>query len=223
MHVIPIFSITTLIFAGLASCSDPSARKLDEVVFYDGPHFKLKLVRYYENLPFSFVGEVFRVQALSAFTAHIPGHRTQDPGWKTLGMGGATGSNNAQEILDRERHKYLIINDETLVWVDNGFNISFESLRSSRSWSPTSLSDEFITRAGKSLNANQTFRFENIEVSQKGLISFTVHSKEFKNQDALKIRSADFGKTWSVKSTAAKSSDATWEIIERKSKSPQAK
>ena len=166
MRVILIFSITTLIFAGLASCSDPSARKLDEVVFYDGPHFKLKLVRYYENLPFSFVGEVFRVQALSAFTADIPGHRTQDPGWKTLGMGGATGSNNAQEILDRERHKYLIINDETLVWVDNGFNISFDSLRSSRSWSPTSLSDEFITRAGKSLNANQTFRFENIEVSQ---------------------------------------------------------
>src|SRR5688572_33151381 len=102
-------------------------RKLDETRFYDGPQFRLKLVRYYENLPFHYTGEVFRVQCASARTADFPGHETQDPGWVTLGNGGAIGSTNAGQLADRERRNYLVVDERTLVWLGTGFNISFDA------------------------------------------------------------------------------------------------
>ena len=40
-----------------------------------------KLVRYYENLPLHYTGEVFRVQCASVHTADSPAHRTQEAGW----------------------------------------------------------------------------------------------------------------------------------------------
>ncbi len=89
--------------------SAQSTRKLDEMVFYEGPRFKLKLVRYYENLPLHYTGEVFRVQCASAKTANSPSHKTQDPGWVTLGNGGAIGSKSAAELVGRERQKYGVI------------------------------------------------------------------------------------------------------------------
>ncbi len=89
----------------LLSCS-PSTRKLDEAIVYEGPQFELKVVRYYENLPFHFVGEVFSVQCGSARTAGSPGHRRQDPGWVTLAAGAAIGSKSAAELVERERASF---------------------------------------------------------------------------------------------------------------------
>ena len=40
----------------LAACGNPNQR-LDEYVFYDGPEFKLKVVRSYRNIPFNYLGE----------------------------------------------------------------------------------------------------------------------------------------------------------------------
>jgi hypothetical protein len=45
--IVPLY---LLLLAVLASCGS-GTRKLDEAVFYDGPGFKLKLTRYYENIP----------------------------------------------------------------------------------------------------------------------------------------------------------------------------
>src|SRR5687767_3547656 len=115
-----------LLAAVLASCGG-GTRKLDEVVFYDGPEFKLKLVRYHENLPFHYVGEVYRVQCGSAQTAQSPAHTTQDAGWITIGNGGAIGSKSAAELVGRVRGAYRVIDERTLAWTGNGFEVSFDA------------------------------------------------------------------------------------------------
>ena len=58
----------TLIVCVLVSGCD-GLEKLDEKVFYEGPHFKLKLARYYESILFHFNGEVFSVQCQSSATS----------------------------------------------------------------------------------------------------------------------------------------------------------
>ena len=72
--------VVSVIMSTSLTASAQSTRKLDEMVFYEGPLFKLKLVRYYENLPPHYTGEVFRVQCASAKTANSPGHKMQDQG-----------------------------------------------------------------------------------------------------------------------------------------------
>ncbi len=193
--------------------NNPTTQKLDESVFYEGPRFKLKLVRYYENLPLHYTGEVFRVQCASKCTANSPGHKTQDPGWVSLGNGGAIGSKNAAELVERERRNYLVIDDQTLVWIGNGVNVSFDACGQFRGWYPSTLPDKFIEPVekpahcapkGKSDCRQYDFQgdriphFTDIRVTSQGDISFTVGSKAFRSGQIIHVRSIDFGQTWDM-------------------------
>lgn len=197
----------------LAACAS-SVEKLDEAFIYEGPQFKLKLVRYYENLPFHYVGEVFNVQCSSATTARSPGHKRQDPGWVTLGNGGAIGSKNAGQLAERELRNYLIVDERTLVWVGTGFNVSFDACGSFLHWHPVSLPEDMVVPVEKpdycrpqgtadcrhyDFLGDREPGFTQIQVSpQEGHISFVVQSRAFKNTKGLRVRSADFGKTWQI-------------------------
>jgi len=206
-----------LLAAGLAciflvSCS-PTTRKLDEAPMYEGPQFRIKLVRYYENLPWHYTGEVFRVQCASARTAKSSGHKTQDAGWVTLGSGGAIGSKSASELAERDRRHYIVIDDRTLVWTGNGLNVSFDACGSFHAWYPTSLPEDLIVPAERpsyckpqgnvdcshyDFLGERSPRFEEIRVSPEGLVSFVVYSTAFRNTKALRVQSADFGQTWKI-------------------------
>ena len=196
----------------LASCGG-GTRKLDEVVFHDGPEFKLKLVRYYENLPFHYVGEVFRVHCGSAATAQSPAHATQDAGWVTIGNGGAIGSKSAAEVVERVRNAYRVIDERTLVWTGNGFQVSFDACGQFRSWYPAALPAEMIdpvkkpdycAPVGTADCGNLDFlgdrmpRFEEIEVRPHGRVAFVVRSAALK-PGAVLVESADSGRTWQVR------------------------
>jgi hypothetical protein len=196
----------------LASCGG-GTRKLDEAVFYDGPEFKLKLVRYYENLPLHYVGEVYRVQCGSAQTAQSPAHATQDSGWVTIGNGGAIGSKSAAELVDRVRNSYRVIDERTLVWTGNGVEVSFDACGQFRSWYPANLPAEMINPvekpeycapAGTADCRNHDFfgertpRFEGIEVRPHGRVAFLARSAALRPNGALRVESADSGRTWSV-------------------------
>lgn len=200
----------TLACIHLTSCS-PSTRKLDEAMIYEDPHFRVKLVRYYENLLFHYTGEVFRVQCSSARTTNSPGHKTQEAGWVTLGNGSAIGSKSAAALAERERRNYRVVNDLTLVWVGNGVNVSFDACGSFRAWYPTSLPEALIVPVEKPeycaprgtvncrhydfLNEREP-RFEDIRVSPQGTISFVLHTKALRDNKAVRVRSTDFGQTW---------------------------
>ena len=179
--------------------------------FYEGPQFRLKLVRYFEDLRFHYTGEVFRVQRSSQETRNWPAHQTQDAGWRSLGSGGAIGSKSAGELVERERRNFLVMNDHTLVWTGIGLNVSFNSCGSFQSWDPTSLPEDWIVPAkrpdyckprGTVDCSHQDFqderkpRFEEIRVTSQGSILFIVRSKAIRNGKSVRVQSSDFGKTW---------------------------
>lgn len=141
--MVPGLAAAALAFVFLASCS-PTTLELDEAIMYEGRQSRVKRVRYYENLPFHYTGEVFRVQCSSARTTKSPGHKTQDAGWVTLGNGGAIGSKSAAEMAERERRNYHFVDDQTLVWIGNGVNVSFDACGGFRGWHPISLSEDLI-------------------------------------------------------------------------------
>ena len=205
--------VVSAITSTTLTASAQSTRKLDEIVFYDGPRFRLKLVRYSENLPLHYTGEVFRVQCASVKTANSPGHKTQDPGWVTLGNDGAIGSKSAAEFVGRERHKYVVIDEQTLVWIGNGLNVSFNACGSFRGWYPTSLPGDLIDPVEKpsycapkgkldcrhyDFQGDRQPHFDNIKVTGRGEVFFTVRSKAFKHDQAIRVHSRDFGRTWEV-------------------------
>lgn len=201
------------IAASLLAACGVSAKKLDEVVFYDGPSFRLKLTRYYENYPLHYTGKVFRVQCSSAETAESPAHRTQDAGWVTLGNGGAIGSRSAAELLRRERGKYLVINERTLAWTSPGFNVSFDACARSHAWYPTSVPRDLVDTVAKPsyckptgvadcqsydfLNEREP-RFDEIRVEGHGAVSFVARSAAFRPNGAVRVESSDSGRTWSA-------------------------
>lgn len=204
---------TAVVAAGfgllLAGC-EASTERLDEFVFYDGPRFKLKVVRYYESYPLHFNGEVFSVQCSSARTGNVR-HQRQDPGWVALGGGAAIGSKNAEEMAERERRNYRVLGEEILVWTGNGFNVSFDACGRFRSWYPTSLPAELIVSVEKpdycapkgkadcrhyDFLGDLTPSFEAIRADSQGTVSFLVRSKAFKDNQVVGVQSIDYGETW---------------------------
>jgi len=204
--------LAALALAWLVACS-ASTKKLDEAILYDGPQFKLKVVRYYENYPFHFVGEVFRVQCGSAGPASSPGHTTQDPGWVTLAGGAALGSKSAAELVERERGHFRRIDDQTLVWIGSGLQISFDACGEIRSWYPWDLPSELIEPAEKPPYCKPTgtvdcrkddflgdreASFDEIVVKPGGTVSFLVRSKALASERGVRVASTDRGRTWKI-------------------------
>ncbi len=186
---------------------------MDEAPIYGGPLFRLKLVRYYENLPFHYTGEIFRIQCASAQTQNSPAHKTQDAGWVSLGNGGAVGSKSAAELAERERSRYHVINEHTLVWIGNGVNVSFDGCGSFKGWNPTAIPSDFIIPTEKpdyctpkgnvdcrqyDFLGEREPRFEHIHASPNGQISFVMRSKAMRVGKVVRVESTDFGKTWKI-------------------------
>lgn len=206
-----LFAIAIL--PALAACG-PSARKLDEAMIHEGPAYRVKLVRYHENLPLHYTGEVFRVLCASDRTASSPAHRTQEAGWVTIGNGGAIGAGTASEIASRERANYRFIDDRTIAWIGNGVSVSFDACGSFRGWFPTDLPAEMIDSVEKpewcrpkgtgdcrhyDFFGDRQARFEAIRVTPAGHVSFTVRSRAFKGGVAVAVTSEDQGRTWATR------------------------
>jgi hypothetical protein len=187
---------------------------LDESVFYQGREFKLKLTRYYENLPPHYVGEVYRVQCASAATASSPARKTQDSGWVALGNGSAIGSKSAAELVGLVRNSYRVIDDKTLVWTGYGFNVSFDACGHFQSWVPSRLPPEMINSVQKpewcapvgtgdcrnfDFFGERHPKFEQIEVKPGGRVSFVVRTAALRPSGALLVESTDSGRSWTVR------------------------
>ena len=199
----------TLMFGLLTACDD--GRKLDEFVFYKGPNFSLKVVRYYRNLFLSYNGEVFSVQCGSKHTRKYKKKITQDEGWRQIGSGGAIGSKSAQDVFNNIGNEYTIIDDKTILVTISGVKVSFDACRSFQAWYPTQLPSELVNPVEKPSHCDGTADcrhydflgdrapiYEDIEVDTNGTISFFTSSKSYKDVKRLRVTSTDFGKTWSI-------------------------
>jgi len=205
-------STLSLVFVFLFSCS-PSLEKLDEVVLYESAHYKLKLVRHIENIPLHFTGEVFTILCSSEHTKRSAAYKRKPAGWKLLTRGTAFNSTSAAEVAENQQQLYRVVDDKTLIWINRAFNISYDACGKSVSWSVTSLSKDMIIPMEKpdycrpkgkvdcryyDFNLDRTPRFENIQATSQGSVSFVVHSRAFIDGKSAHVKSADFAKTWQV-------------------------
>lgn len=188
--------------------------KLDEAVLHEGPEFRLKLVRYHENLPLHFVGEIARVQCASRATAGSKPHKTQDAGWVALGYGTRDGKTLSATLwAERERPNYRVFGPRTLAWVGNGVSVSFDACATFASWYPTALPVAWIDSAprpehcspkGKTdcryldFEGARAPRYEDLRVTEQGEVAFTVRSSALKDGKQVRVASADFGRSWRI-------------------------
>jgi hypothetical protein len=160
-----------------------------------------------------YVGEVFRVQCRSVRTAGSPAHDTQDAGWVTLGNGGAIGSISAAQLVERERTNYRVIGDRTLAWLGNGVSVSYDACGEFRAWYPTALPAELIDPVEKpeycapkgmadcrhyDFLGDRAPVFEELAVERDGRIAFIARSKSIRPGGAVRVESADSGRSWAV-------------------------
>lgn len=211
----PAFVIT--LCALLVACGNPNQR-LDEYVFYDGPQFRLKVVRYYRNIPFNQLGEQAVVMCQSENTRDFPARDQQDAGWRMLGAGGAQDSKNAEEIAIRMKGDYEVFDDHTLIAKINVFNISFDACGHFINWDPSHLPQAMIDPVEKpdscapsgpadcrylDFEGDRTPRYEQISVVGDGQVSFTVRSKTFTGVELLSVQTSNNGAVWHVETVGA--------------------
>jgi hypothetical protein len=202
-------NVMLVFLAGLLLAGCDSTRRLDELIFYEGPEVTLKLVRYYRNLFLSFNGEIYSVQCRSSETAGNQAGRDQDQDWRKLSTGTALESKSAQEVVDNLKDEYLIMDERTVVKRGGGIGVSFDACGTFRHWGATKLPIELIDQIEKPSHCAGTgdcrhYDFEgdrapqisDIRTEPSGRISFVARSKAFKDGAVFRIESHDYGRSW---------------------------
>lgn len=212
------WSVYAVIFCTLlAACGNPNQR-LDEYVFYDGPQFRLKVVRYYRNIPFNQLGKHAVVMCQSENTAKFPSHEQQDAGWHMLGAGDAQGSKTAKEAALRIKGDYEIFDDHTLIVKMAIFNISFDACGNFINWDPGRLPQALINPREKpdscapdgpvdcrhyDFEGEGAPVYKQIQVAGNGQVSFTASTPTFKGVESLHIETGNNGAVWHVETAGS--------------------
>jgi hypothetical protein len=206
------------LFALLAACGEPNQR-LDEYVFYDGPQFSLKVVRYYRNIPFNFLGEHAVVMCRSENTTKFQAPDQQDAGWRVLGAGDGQGSRDARQAALRMQDDYEVFDDRTLIAKTNVFNISFDACEHFINWDPSRLPQAMIDPVEKpdscapngpvdcrhyDFEGDRSPAYEQISIATEGQVAFTARSKAFKSVELLRVQTRNNGAVWHVKTAGYK-------------------
>ena len=204
---------TIILCVLLVACGNPNQR-LDEYVFYDGPQFRLKVVRYYRNIPFNQLGEHAVVMCQSENTTKFPAYEQQDAGWRTLGAGDGQGSKDAKQAALRVEDDYEVFDDHTLIAKTTVFNISFDACGHFINWDPGRLPQAMIDPVEKpdscapngpvdcrhyDFEGDRAPEYEQISIATKGQVGFTATSKTFKGVELLRVQTRNNGAVWHVK------------------------
>lgn len=193
-----------------------STTRLDEAMMVDDAGFKMKVVRYFERLPFSSWGEIATVQCASDETRNRPAGDTNDQGWAIMDRFVALGTRSASDVLGKARERILFRNGKTLVW-NHGMVLSFtfDGCGHFKRWDARKLPEELTLPAqlpddckpkGLVDCSPHDFRFignrmpvfSAVEAIPEGHVSFEVRSTAFVVQSTLRVRSTDYGRTWVV-------------------------
>jgi len=201
-----------LLVALLPGCGDPNQR-LDEYGFYEGPQFSLKVVRYYRNIPFNYLGEHAVVMCRSENTAEFSADDREDAGWRVLGAGPGQGSRSAREVALNVKDDYEVVDNHTLVAKTQVFNISFDACGHFINWDPGRLPAAMIDPLEKpdscapagpadcryyDFEGDRTPRYEQVRVTGLGQVGFTARSRAFKGAGLLRVQTRNNGAVWHV-------------------------
>jgi len=203
-----------LLLGLLAACGEPSQR-LDEYVFYDGPQFRLKVVRYYRNIPFNYLGEHAVVMCQSESTGDSSGNDAADAGWRMLGEAPARGSRDAREVALGIRDDYQVLDDHTLIAKTSVFNISFDACGHFINWDPTRLPQAMIDAVQQpdscapagpldcrysDFEGDRKPLYEQFSVASEGQVSFRARTPAFRGVQSLHVQTRNNGALWHVDS-----------------------
>jgi hypothetical protein len=201
-----------ILFTLLQACGDPNQR-LDEFEIYNGPQFRLKLVSYYRNIPFNYLGEQVVVMCQSENTAEFSANDRHDAGWRMLGAVAGQGNMSAREAAAIVQDDYDVLDQHILVAKTTAFNISFDACGHFISWDPGHLPDAMINPVVKpdscapngpvdcryhDFEGDRTPRYDQIRVPGLGQVSFTATSKAFEGVEALHVHTSNNGAVWHV-------------------------
>jgi hypothetical protein len=196
----------------LVACGNPNQR-LDEYVFYEGPQFSLKVVRFYRNIPFNQLGEQAVVMCKSRNTMEITARDQQDAGWRILGAEDARGSKSAKEAALTAKDSYDVFDDHTLIGKMAVFNISFDACGHFINWDPGRLPQAMIDPVEKpdscapdgpldcryiDFEGDRKPQYEQINVAGNGQVSFTARSPTFRGIELLRVQTGNNGAVWHV-------------------------
>jgi len=201
-----------LLLGLLVACGEPNQR-LDEYVFYDGPQFRLKVVRYYRNIPFNYLGEHAVVMCRSENTGDFPGNDAADAGWRMLAEAPAQGSRDAREVALGIRDDYQVLDAHTLIAKTGVFNISFDACGHFINWDPTRLPQTMINAVPRpdscapagpldcrfsDFEGDRKPLYEQISVAGEGQVSFRVSTPAFRGVRSLHVQTRNNGALWHV-------------------------
>jgi len=201
-----------LLLGLLVACGEPNQR-LDEYVFYEGPQFRLKVVRYYRNIPFNYLGEYAVVMCRSQNTGASPGNDAADAGWRMLGEAPARGSRDAREVALGIRDDYQVLDDRILIATTSVFNISFDACGNFINWDPTRLPQAMIDAVQKpdscapagpldcrysDFEGDRKPLYDQISVTGEGRVSFRARSPAFRDVRSLHVQTRNHGALWHV-------------------------
>ena len=196
----------------LAACGQPNER-LDEFVFHDESGLSLKVVRYFRNIPFNYLGEYGVVMCRSENTRDFSAHEQQDSGWRKLGEGPAKDSKDAAEIAGMMKQGYQVIDGHILIATRHVINISFDACGHFINWDPTRLPramtnpvDNPETCKSRGAVDCRYFDYEGermpvydmIEAGADGHASFRVRTPTFRDVDSLRVKTTNNGASWHV-------------------------
>lgn len=196
----------------VSACGEPSKR-IDDYLFYDGPVLQLKVVRYYRNIPFNYLGEHAVVMCRSEHTRDFRQDDARDNGWRILGDAGSEGSQDAREAALAVQDSYRVIDGHILVVTQQALNISFDACGSFSSWDPTRLPPGMIEAVEKpdscapagpvdcrylDFEGERTPRYDNIATAAAGQVSFTVVSTAFRDVESLQVHTRNNGAVWHI-------------------------
>ncbi|MGB5474642.1 MAG: hypothetical protein WBQ78_14355 [Gammaproteobacteria bacterium] len=200
----------------LLACGEPNQR-LDEYEFYQGPQIRLKVVRYYRNIPFNYLGEYAVVMCQSENTADFSANDRQDAGWRMLGAVAGQDNTSAREAASIVKDDYEVLDNHTLVAKTSAFNISFDACGHFISWDPGRLPASMIDAVEKpdscapngpvdcrdlDFEGDRAPRYEQVSVTGPGQVSFTARSKTFKGVERLHVQTRNNGAVWHVDTVA---------------------
>ena len=194
------------------ACGEPNQR-LDEYVFYDGPQFRLKVVRYYRNIPFNYLGEHGVVMCQSDNTGDYSGNDRQDAGWRMLGEVDARGSRHARDVAPGLQDDYLVFDEHTLIAKKNVLNISFDACGHFINWDPTRLPQDMIAAVQRpdscapdgpldcryyDFEGERKPQYDQISAAGTGQLSFRVRTPAFRGRQSLHVQTRNKGALWHV-------------------------
>jgi len=163
----------TLLLLGAMGCGTFRA---GEATIAQSKAIRVRLVRYYENVPFDYTGYKYDIECVAPSARTRLGTSTEFANYN---------DNSPRRLAERLRRRVTITDDDVAIWVEQGsIAFAFDGCSKVTSWWPPR--DAFDVPV-------ETIRVRDLHVDAGGAISFVVESDR---GHALRVTSSDRGAHW---------------------------